>query len=59
VELHRQDVSEAEIRRMKSDPDGYCKIWRIFHTERQPKKWIVWPHSRSQGWRETPLEGGI
>lgn len=59
VELHRQDVLEDEIRRMKNDRDGYCKIWRTFHTNKQPKKWIVWPHSRSAGWRDVPLEGTI
>jgi len=51
-ELYRQDVHEQEIKRLKSDPDGYCKLWRIFHTEAQPKRWIVWPHSKQHGWCE-------
>lgn len=57
-ELYRQDASMEEIRNMKNDPDGYCKLWRIFNTPAQPKKWIVWPHSSSQGWG-TRLEGNI
>jgi len=51
-EIYRQDVLQAEISRMKNDPDGYCKLWRMFHANAQPKKWIVWPHSISRGWCE-------
>jgi hypothetical protein len=51
-EIYRQDANEDEIKAMKNDPDGYCKLWRIFHTEKQPKTWIVWPHSREHGWGE-------
>ena len=57
-ELHRQDADEAEIKRIKNDPDGYGKIWRTFNTKVKPTKWIVWPHSVSQGWM-TRLEGRI
>lgn len=49
-EIYRHDASEEEIRIMKSDPAGYCKLWRTFNAPEQPKKWIVWPHSRSHGW---------
>ena len=51
-EILRVDAYADEISRMKSDPDGYCKLWRTFHTENQPKKWIVWPHSEEHGWCE-------
>lgn len=51
-EIYRQDADINEINRMKNDPDGYCKLWRIFHADGKPKKWIVWPHSASQGWQE-------
>lgn len=49
-DIHRQDADEAEITRMKNDPDGYCKVWREFSTDIKPKKWVVWPHSKSKGW---------
>lgn len=49
-DIYRQDADEAEIGRMKNDPDGYCKVWREFSTDIKPKKWVVWPHSRSKGW---------
>lgn len=57
-EIHRQDANVEEIQRIKNDPDGYGKIWRIFNTQVKPAKWIVWPHSISQGWMER-LEGRI
>lgn len=49
-ELFRQDVLPDEIAQMRADPDGYCKIWREFNTDEQPRTWVVWPHSASQGW---------
>lgn len=57
-EIYRHDAYEEEIRRMKNDPDGYCKLWRMFHASAQPKKWVVWPHSISKGWCER-LTGNI
>ena len=50
--IYRKDVDKNEIARLKNDPDGYCKIWREFDTERRPKYWVVWPHSESKGWGE-------
>ena len=56
-ELHRQDANLDEINRMKSDfGDGYYKVWREFGTTTKPAKWIVWPHSITEGWCER-LEG--
>lgn len=49
-EFYRQDADQYEVQRMKTDPDGYCKLWRIFNAAAKPYKWIVWPHSKSQGW---------
>jgi glycosyltransferase involved in cell wall biosynthesis len=51
-EIHRQDAMPDEIQRIKNDPDGYGKIWRVFNTQTKPVRWIVWPHSISQGWME-------
>jgi glycosyltransferase involved in cell wall biosynthesis len=50
--LFRKDADKDEIRRLKNDPDGYCKIWREFTVETKPKYWVVWPHSESKGWLE-------
>jgi hypothetical protein len=56
--IYRKDADKEEISRMKSDPDGYCKIWREFPTTKQPKKWVVWPFSDSKGWCER-IEGDL
>lgn len=48
--LFRKDADKNEITALMSDPDGYCKIWREFHTSFQPKYWVVWPYSESKGW---------
>lgn len=50
--MYRQDADKAEIERMMSDPDGYCKVWREFQTETKPDYWVVWPHSESKDWCE-------
>ena len=57
-EIHREDATVDEIKRMKEDTDGYCKLWRQFNTDITPYKWIVWPHSKAQGWVNR-LEGII
>lgn len=49
-ELYRKDADRNEILRMKQDPDKFCRIWREFNTVNRPYKWIVWPHSESEGW---------
>jgi glycosyltransferase involved in cell wall biosynthesis len=48
--IFRKDADKNEIMRMKTDPDGYCKVWRDFQTTYKPKYWVVWPHSESKGW---------
>jgi hypothetical protein len=48
--IQRKDVDSYEIKSLKSDPDGYCKIWREFQVEKTPKYWVVWPYSTSKGW---------
>lgn len=50
--LFRQDADANEIVRIKSDPDGYGKVWREFHATQRPAYWVVWPHSISKDWCE-------
>lgn len=57
-DLYRKDALPEEIDRMKNDPDKYCKLWREFNTKKLPKKWIVWPHSKTKGWCEI-IQGNI
>jgi hypothetical protein len=56
--IYRQDADADEIRKMKSDPSGYCKLWRTFNILEKPYKWVVWPHSKSAEWG-TKMEGLI
>jgi hypothetical protein len=55
-DVYRKDADASEVMRMKSDPDGYCKVWREFQVAEKPHSWIVWPHSASKGWAE-PITG--
>ena len=57
-EVFRQDASKEEIETLKSDPDGYCKLWRWFETEEDIVKWRVWPESKEHGFAE-PIEGEL
>lgn len=57
-DINREDADAEEINRMMKDPDGYCKVWRIFETKIKPHSWIVWPHSKSKGWAD-PITGNI
>ena len=50
--IYRMDAQEEEIKRIKTDADGYGKIWREFNAKEKPKYWVVWPHSKSKGWRD-------
>jgi len=50
--LYRKDADINEVKQIKSDVDGYGKIWREFQTENKPKYWVVWPYSTSNGWCE-------
>lgn len=50
--MYRKDADREEINRMKNDPDGYCKVWREFMTDKKPSYWVVWPHSESKDWCE-------
>jgi hypothetical protein len=48
--IFRKDCNENEINQFKSTNDSFYKIWREFLTIKQPRKWVVWPHSKSKGW---------
>ncbi len=49
-ELRRDDAKPDEIKRMMTDPDRFCRLWRSFNTVNRPYKWVVWPHSEKEGW---------
>lgn len=52
-EIHRSDANEQEIQRILSvpfDTDKFAHVWRNFYSDTLPVTWIVWPHSKSNGW---------
>lgn len=58
-EFHRHDADVDEVNALLGVPfenDKFVHIWRTFHTEQTPHKWIVWPRSASKGWMDR-LEG--
>lgn len=57
--IFREDADVNEIQRVKTDPDGYGKVWRTFTTADQPTKWVIWPHSISKGWTKERIMGNI
>jgi len=49
--ISRKDADKEEIKRLKNDSEGYCKIWREYYGP-NPHKYIVWPYSTEHGWCE-------
>jgi len=54
-QLNRRDADESEVKNLLKNarnPNGdkYIKLWREFLCTDQPRKWVVWPHSKSKGW---------
>ena len=58
VQIHRRDATEAEIRGFVTTAEEWVKIWREFNVEERPTKWIVWPHSKTNGWLDK-IEGRL
>jgi len=54
--IHRNDADINEVKELKKDTAGYIRLWRQFNTPKKPYKWVVWPHSVSEGWCER-IEG--
>jgi hypothetical protein len=49
--LHRRDLSHNDIMlHLNGATDGIVEIHNEFQTPTPPSKWIVWPHSVSDGW---------
>lgn len=56
--IFRKDADSSEVDRLLKSNDSYIKLWREFHTDTQPVKWVVWPHSKSKDWC-TKIEGTL
>lgn len=58
TQIFRKDATESEIRGFITTADDWVKIWREFNVEERPTKWIVWPHSKTNGWLDK-IEGKL
>jgi hypothetical protein len=50
AEIHREDATEEELRRINEGSDPVLWLERCFRSCRRPQMWTVWPFSRSLGW---------
>lgn len=57
-QIFRKDATAQEINGFKTTVDDWIKIWREFQIEEKPTKWIVWPHSTTNGWLDK-IEGRL
>ena len=59
-EIIRIDLKEDEIKSLlqSAESDGWIRLWREFDSEVLAYSYVVWPHSKSQGWIER-FEGRI
>lgn len=48
-QIYRKDIDKESIMRLPRTGD-FANIWREFQCEEQPKRWVVWPYSKSKGW---------
>ena len=58
-DIYRKDADENELQGMIYPNKDWVNIWREFHTTELPASWVVWPHSKSKGWHEQPIEGRL
>lgn len=48
--LHRKDCNATDIQSLLNALNETIKLHHEFFTPVIPHKWIVWPHSKTQGW---------
>jgi hypothetical protein len=50
-EIWREDYQEHQIKNIMSSP-GWYNEEKFFLTDKVPHRWVIWAHSKSQGWAE-------
>jgi hypothetical protein len=48
--LYRRDQTESEIKSYLNSSNPLIRICVEFNTTKKPFKWIIWPHSKTNGW---------
>lgn len=56
--IWREDYNETQVRHILGKVGDWYSEEKYFLTEEIPTKWVIWAHSKSQGWAER-IEGGI
>jgi hypothetical protein len=51
-EVWREDYQEHQIQSILNSPGDWYSEEKFFLTETIPSRWVIWAHSRSQGWVE-------
>ena len=52
VAVQREDLNEAQVNEIMARKDQWTNFERFFLTDKKPHKWVIWAHSKSQGWAE-------
>jgi len=52
IAVQREDLTEAQVKEIMSRKDNWTSFERFFLTDKKPHKWVIWAHSKSQGWAE-------
>jgi len=50
--IQREDLNEGQIKEILQRKDQWTNFERFFLTDKKPHKWVIWAHSKSQGWAE-------
>ena len=58
LNVQREDLNEGQIKELMARPGNHIGMERFFLTEKKPTKWVIWAHSKSEGWAER-IEGPI
>ena len=51
-EVWREDYQEHQIKGILNSPGDWYNEEKFFLTETIPTRWVIWAHSKSQGWVE-------
>jgi len=51
-EIWREDYQEHQISSLLNSPGDWYNEEKFFLTETIPARWVIWAHSKSQGWVE-------
>ena len=57
-EIWREDYNEHQIRHILNGAGDWYREEKFFLTDRVPKRWVIWAHSKSKDWAER-IEGNI